>query len=121
MRQMFYQVRERFGIEITEIDVPMHPKNDKEVVDAYKSAMKPNTKFLMVCHMVNITGHILPIAKICDMAHKRDAYVMVDGAHCVGHFDFNIDDLNCDFYGSSLHKWLAAPLGTGLLYVNPKK
>ena len=120
MRQMFYQVRERFGIEITEIDVPMHPKNDKEVVDAYKSAMKPNTKFLMVCHMVNITGHILPIAKICDMAHKRDAYVMVDGAHCVGHFDFNIDDLNCDFYGSSLHKWLAAPLGTGLLYVNPK-
>ena len=67
--------------------------------------------------MINITGHILPIKKICRMAHSKGVQVMVDGAHCVGHFRFNIEDLECDYYGSSLHKWLAVPLGTGLLYV----
>ena len=67
--------------------------------------------------MINITGHILPVRKICDMAHRYGVQVMVDGAHCIGHLDFSIAELNCDYYGSSLHKWLAAPLGTGLLYV----
>ena len=67
--------------------------------------------------MINITGQILPIKKICDMAHEHGVQVMVDGAHCVGHFQFAIEDLNCDYYGSSLHKWLSVPLGTGLLYV----
>jgi selenocysteine lyase/cysteine desulfurase len=70
--------------------------------------------------MVNITGQILPIKKICQMAHKKGVQVMVDGAHCVGHFQFKIDDLECDYYGSSLHKWLAVPLGTGMLYVRDK-
>ena len=71
--------------------------------------------------MINITGQVLPIKKICDMAHSYGVEVMVDGAHCVGHFDFSIDDFNCDYYGSSLHKWLATPLGAGLLYVNKNK
>lgn len=68
--------------------------------------------------MINITGHILPVKKIGEMAHSKGVQVMVDGAHCIGHFEFNIEELNCDYYGSSLHKWLAVPLGTGLLYVN---
>ena len=67
--------------------------------------------------MINITGQILPIKKICAMAHKKGVEVLVDGAHCVGHFAFKLSDLGCDYYGSSLHKWLAAPLGNGLLYV----
>ena len=67
--------------------------------------------------MINITGQILPIKKICRMAHKKGVKVMVDDAHCVAHFEFDIQDLECDFYGSSLHKWLAVPLGCGLLYV----
>ena len=70
--------------------------------------------------MINITGHILPIKKICQMAHSKGVQVMVDGAHCVGHFEFDINDLECDYYGSSLHKWLSVPLGTGLLYVADK-
>ena len=65
--------------------------------------------------MINITGQILPIKKICDMAHRYGVEVLVDGAHCIGHFNFKIDHLNCDYYGSSLHKWLATPLGAGLL------
>ena len=78
------------------------------------------TKLILVSHMINITGQILPIRKLCDTAHKMGVEVLVDGAHCVGHFDFNISDLNCDYYGSSLHKWLAAPLGNGLLYIDQK-
>jgi selenocysteine lyase/cysteine desulfurase len=67
--------------------------------------------------MVNITGHVLPVRAICDMAHARGVPVMVDGAHAFAHLDYRIPDLHCDYYGASLHKWLAAPLGAGLLYV----
>ena len=75
----------------------------------------------MVSHMINITGQILPVKKICEMAHSYNIDVLVDGAHCVGHINVNIKDLDCDYYGSSLHKWLSAPLGTGLLFVKKDK
>jgi selenocysteine lyase/cysteine desulfurase len=71
--------------------------------------------------MINITGQILPIRKICDMAHKKGVEVMVDGAHAVAHIQFNMPDLDCDYYGASLHKWLSVPLGAGLLYVKKEK
>lgn len=118
MKDMFEQVSQRFGIVNKIVSVPNHPASDEEIINLYSEAITPKTKLLMVCHMINITGHILPIQKICRMAHDKGVQVMVDGAHCVGHFDFNIPELECDYYGSSLHKWLAVPLGTGLLYVN---
>jgi selenocysteine lyase/cysteine desulfurase len=99
------------------VSVPNHPKDDDEIIALYESRITSKTKLIMVCHMINITGQILPIKKICDMAHSHGVEVLVDGAHCVGHFDFKITELNCDYYGSSLHKWLAAPLGNGLLYI----
>ena len=117
MRVMFDQVADRFGVVNKIINIPNHPKSDEEIVELYANAITSKTKLIMVCHMINITGHILPIKKICQMAHKKGVKVMVDGAHCVGHFEFDIKELECDYYGSSLHKWLAVPLGTGLLYV----
>lgn len=120
MKDMFKQVADRYGVVLNTVSVPNHPKSDEDIVGLYEKAITPKTKLLMVCHMINITGHILPIKKICDMAHSKGVQVMVDGAHCVGHFEFNIKDLNCDYYGSSLHKWLSVPLGTGMLYVNDK-
>ena len=75
----------------------------------------------MVCHMINITGHILPIRKICDMAHSLGVEVMVDGAHAFGHIDFDMKELDCDYYGTSLHKWMSVPLGAGFLYVKKDK
>ena len=120
MKNMFAQVSKRYGVVNTIVSVPNHPASDEEIVKLYANAITPSTKLLMVCHMINITGHILPIKKICQMAHSKGVQVMVDGAHCVGHFKFNIEDLECDYYGSSLHKWLAVPLGTGMLYVNDK-
>ncbi len=120
MQQMIRQVAQRFDLTITNLDIPMHPESDEEIVAHYEALIKPQTRLILVSHMVNITGHILPIKKICDMAHGHGVEVLVDGAHCIGHFDFNIEDLGCDYYGSSLHKWLATPLGCGLLYINPK-
>ncbi len=117
MQDMFEQVAKQHGVILKKVSVPNHPKDDDEIVDLYANAITSKTKLVMVCHMINITGQILPIKKICDMAHAKGVQVMVDGAHCIGHFEFKIDDLSCDYYGSSLHKWLAVPLGTGLLYV----
>lgn len=117
MRDMFQQVADRYGIIVKEISIPLHPKSDEEIVNLYASVITEKTKLIMVCHMINITGQILPVKKICDMAHLRGVEVMVDGAHAVAHFEFRLDELDCDYYGASLHKWLCAPLGAGILYV----
>ena len=118
---MFELAERRYGIKVKKIDIPMHPENDEEIVAVYEKAITPKTKLMMVPHIVNITGHILPVRKIADMAHSHGVEIMLDGAHAVGHFDFNISELDCDYYGSSLHKWLSVPLGCGMLYVKNGK
>ena len=95
-----------------------HRRRDREL---YANAITPRTRLLMVSHMVNITGQILPVRKIADMAHARGVDVLVDGAHAFAHFDFRIPDLGVDYYAASLHKWLGCPLGTGILYVRRDK
>ncbi len=121
MRNMFKLQAKRYGVVNKVISVPNHPKSDEEIIELYAKAITSKTRLLMVCHMINITGHILPIRKICDMAHSKGVEVMVDGAHAFAHFTFSIPDLNCDYYGSSLHKWLSVPLGAGMLYVKQGK
>lgn len=121
MLNMFDQVAKRHGVVNKRVSVPLHPTSDEEIVSLYESAITPKTKLLMICHMINITGHILPVRKICDMAHARGVEVMVDGAHAFAHLNFNIKDLHCDYYGTSLHKWLSVPLGAGMLYVKKDK
>ncbi len=120
MQDMFAQVARRHGVVLKKVSIPLHPADDAEIVNLYAHAITPKTKLLMVCHMVNVTGQILPIQKICDMAHAKGVEVMVDGAHAVAHIQFNLPDLHCDYYGASLHKWLAVPLGVGMLYVKPE-
>jgi selenocysteine lyase/cysteine desulfurase len=83
----------------------------------YAGAITPRTRLMMVSHIVNVTGQILPVRKIADMAHARGVEVLIDGAHAFAQFDFKIPDLGCDYYAASLHKWLGCPLGTGILYV----
>jgi selenocysteine lyase/cysteine desulfurase len=117
MLDMFAQIGKRYGVKNKLISIPNHPKSDEEIVALYEKAITPKTKLLMVCHMINITGQILPVRKICDMAKKKGVLVMVDGAHAFAHFQYKISELNCDFYGCSLHKWLSSPLGAGFLYV----
>ena len=121
MLNMFDQVARRHGVVNKKVSVPLHPKNDEEIVELYANAISPKTRLLMICHLINITGHVLPVRKICDMAHSKGVEVMVDGAHAFAHLNFNIKDLDCDYYGTSLHKWLSVPLGAGMLYVKKEK
>ncbi len=121
MLNHFKLVAKRFGVVNRLVSVPNHPQDDQEIVDLYASAITDRTRLLMVCHMINITGQVLPIRKICDMAHERGVEVLVDGAHAYSHIDFRMEDLDCDYYGTSLHKWLSAPLGSGMLYVKKDK
>jgi hypothetical protein len=117
MLDMFEQVQNRYGVTRIMLSVPNHPKNDEEIVQLYQNAITPKTKVILVSHMINISGQILPIRKICDMAHEKGVQVIVDGAHAFAHFKYKIEDLNCDYYAAALHKWLSTPLGAGMLYV----
>ena len=117
MLDMFKLVSERYGVVNKMISVPNHPKDDAEIVMLYKNAITPKTKVILVSHMINITGQILPIKKISEMAHQHGVQVMVDGAHAFAHIQYSIADLGCDYYAASLHKWLSVPLGAGILFV----
>ena len=121
MLDMFKQVSKRNGVVNKIISIPNIPSSDEEIVNLYANAITSKTKLLMVCHMVNITGQIMPVKKICDMAHSKGVEVLVDGAHAIAHIQYNIPDLDCDYYGASLHKWLSVPLGVGILYVKKDK
>jgi selenocysteine lyase/cysteine desulfurase len=117
MLDMFRQVAKRYGIVNKIVSVPNHPASDDEIVNLYANAITPKTRLLMVCHMINITGHILPVRKISDMAHSKGVQVMIDGAHTFAHIRFSIPELGGDYFGSSLHKWLSVPLGAGILWI----
>ena len=117
MLNMFKLMEKKHGIVNKIISVPNHPSSDEEIVDLYAKAITSKTRLLMVGHMINITGQIMPVRKICDMAHAKGVEVMVDGAHAFAHLNFSIPQLDCDYYGASLHKWLSVPLGAGILYV----
>ncbi len=121
MLDMFRLQARRHGVVNRVVSLPMDPRSDDEIVQLYANAISPKTKLLMVGHMVNITGHILPVRKIADMAHARGVDVMVDGAHTFAQLDFRIPDLGGDYFGASLHKWLGTPLGAGILYVRQQK
>lgn len=117
MIDMFALQARRHGMVNRIVEVPLHPKNDAEIIDVYSAALTDRTRLLMVSHIVGGTGQVLPVKAICAMAQERGVPVMVDGAHSFAHLDFAIPDLGCDYYGASLHKWLSAPLGLGLLWV----
>ena len=122
MLDMFKLQARRYGTVNKIISLPNHPESDEAIVQLYENAITPKTRLLMVCQMVNITGQILPVRKIVEMAHRHNVEVMVDGAHAFAHVAFTIADLGgCDYYGTSLHKWLGTPLGAGLLYVRKDK
>jgi selenocysteine lyase/cysteine desulfurase len=121
MLDMFKLQARRYGMVNRVVSLPPDPQSDDEIVQLYANAITPKTRLLMICHLVNITGHVLPVRAVCDMAHARGVDVMVDGAHAFAQLAYKIPDLGCDYYGASLHKWLGAPLGAGILYVKEDK
>jgi selenocysteine lyase/cysteine desulfurase len=111
----------RDGIVVKQISFPVPPPSREDVVDRFRRAITPRTRVLEVTHITNLTGQILPVKEIVRMAREKNVEVFVDGAHAFAHFPFKRDDLECDYYGTSLHKWLLAPIGTGFLYVRKEK
>ncbi len=117
-----WQQRERReGIVLKQISFKVPPPSDEYIVEQFRQAITPRTKVIEVTHITNLTGQILPVRKIVDMARPLGIEVLVDGAHAFNHFPFKRDDLNCDYYGTSLHKWTLAPIGTGFLDVRQAK
>jgi selenocysteine lyase/cysteine desulfurase len=107
----------RDGIRLTKVSFPVPPKSMDVLAERLLGAITPATKVLHFCHITNLTGQIFPVKQIADEARRRGIKTVVDGAHAFAHFPYTAADLGCDFYGTSLHKWLLAPIGTGFLYV----
>lgn len=117
-----YKQRElRDGIKLVWVNLELPSEDENYLVQQYVNAFSAKTKLVNVTHIINWNGQILPVKKISAEAHKRGIEVVVDGAHSFAHFDFKIPDLDADYFASSLHKWLYAPIGTGLLYVKKEK
>lgn len=111
----------REGLKLNLIKIPIAPENPLEIAAAFEKAVTPRTKLILISHQINLTGQINPVKQVCEMARKRGIETIVDGAHSFAQFDFRQEDLGCDYFGTSLHKWLHAPKGTGMLYVRKEK
>jgi selenocysteine lyase/cysteine desulfurase len=117
MIQAWKQKEMRDGIKIKWLSFDLPIENEETVLKSFIDATTSKTKVWHITHMINWTGQIMPVKKLCDEARKRNIISIVDGAHTFAHMDFNIHEINPDYFGSSLHKWLCAPFGTGMLYV----
>lgn len=107
----------RDGIKIKWLNLELPFENEESVVKQFINATTSNTKIWHITHMINWTGQIMPVKRLCEEARKRGIISIVDGAHTFAHMDYKIADFNPDYFGTSLHKWLCAPFGTGMLYV----
>jgi selenocysteine lyase/cysteine desulfurase len=115
------QRAQRDGIVYNQISFKFPIENDEEIVAGFEKAITPKTKIIHITHIINWIGQILPVKKITDMAKKHGIETIVDGAHSFGLLDYKIPDLGCDYYGTSLHKFLSAPIGSGMLWIKKQK
>ncbi|MDQ2937148.1 MAG: aminotransferase class V-fold PLP-dependent enzyme, partial [Acidobacteriota bacterium] len=115
------QREKREGLVLKLIKIPIPPENLNEIAAAFERGITSRTRLILVAHQINITGQITPVKAVCDMARAKGIETIVDGAHSFAQFDFKQKDLGCDYFGTSLHKWLYAPKGTGLLYIKREK
>ena len=121
MINTFKQREKREGVVLKEFALPIPCEDPAEVVRRFEAGITPRTKLILMSHMVNLTGQVLPVRAVAEMARKHGIPVIVDGAHAFAHIPFKLSELGCDYYATSLHKWLFAPHGTGLLYVRRDK
>lgn len=111
----------RDGVQLNWVNLDVCMENDDDIIAKYMEAVTPNTKVMHITQVINWTGQILPAQKLCTEAKKRGIATVVDGAHAFAHINSNISEIGCDYYGTSLHKWLSAPFGTGMIYVKKEK
>ncbi len=121
MMSALHQRELRDKIKVVKISVPVPCEDPSIIVERFRKAITPNTKVILMCHVINLTGQIMPVRAVSDMAHEKNIEVICDGAHSFAHLDFRIPELHCDYFGTSLHKWLCAPFGTGMLWMKKEK
>ena len=121
MINTFKQRERREDIVLRQFVVPVPSEDPSKLVSLFEQQITPRTRVILMSHMINLTGQILPVREVAAMARRHGIPVIVDGAHALAHFDFKLSDLDVDYYATSLHKWLFAPHGTGLLYVRRDK
>jgi len=121
MMNAYRQRAERDGIVYKQVTFKFPVEDVDAIVKTYEQAMTPRTKLVHITHVVNWVGQIMPVQQIADMARAHGAEVIVDGAHSFGLLDFKIPDLHCDYFGTSLHKFLSAPIGSGMMWVKQEK
>jgi selenocysteine lyase/cysteine desulfurase len=121
MYNAWKQREKRDGVKLVEVKLDMPMESDDEIVKRYTEAFTNKTKIVHITHLINWTGQLIPAKRIAQEARKKGIEVIVDGAHSFAHIDYKISDLECDYYGTSLHKWLCAPFGSGMLYVKKDK
>lgn len=117
----FNQRERREGVVLRQVQIPTPAEDAAEVVRIFEEAITPRTRMILVCHMINLTGQILPVRELTALGRRHGIPVIVDGAHALAHNHFSLGDLDVDYYATSLHKWLFAPHGTGLLYVRRER
>jgi selenocysteine lyase/cysteine desulfurase len=121
MMNAWKQREKRDKIKLVWITIPQPLEDEAALVKLYEAAITSRTKIVHITHLINWTGNIVPVRAIADMAHKKGCEVIVDGAHSFAHFNFKIPDTGADYFATSLHKWLGAPFGSGLLYIRKEK
>ena len=121
MLTTWHQRERRDGVALKTLSFPVPPPSLGDLTERFRKALTPRTRVIHICHITNLTGQIFPVKQICQMGRERGIEVIVDGAHAFAHFPFTQADLDCDYYGTSLHKWLLAPHGTGFLFVRRSK
>ncbi|HEY3040274.1 MAG TPA: aminotransferase class V-fold PLP-dependent enzyme [Pyrinomonadaceae bacterium] len=121
MLTTLHQREKREGLVLKLVKIPIPPKDLNEITAAFEKGITNRTRLILIAHQVNITGQITPVKAVCEMARSKGIETIVDGAHSFAQFDFKQKDLGCDYFGTSLHKWLYAPKGTGMLYVKSGK
>jgi len=121
MMRAYHTRAERDGIVYKQLSFDFPIEDPEMVVKAYEQAITPRTRLIHVTHVVNWVGQIMPVRQIADMAHAHGIEVLVDGAHSFGLLDFKVSDLHCDYFGTSLHKFLSAPIGSGMMWVKQEK
>ncbi len=121
MTNAWKQREKRDKIRLVWVNIPQPAEDDQAIVKLYEDAITSKTRIVHITHLINWTGNIVPCKAIADMAHKKNCEVIVDAAHSFAHIDFKIEDTGADYLATSLHKWLCAPFGSGLMYIKKEK
>ena len=121
MENAWKQREIRDGVKLVWVELTLPYDNDKDILAAYEKAITPRTKVIHVTHVINWTGQIMPAKKLADLAHSHGCEIILDCAHSFAHLEYTFPELDCDYAGVSLHKWLSAPIGSGLLYIKKDK